>query len=319
MRCLFSGRLLLLSVLLGLVLGCSSPPEPFRVGTDIWIGYEPLYLAQTLGHYDQMPIRMVAMHNATEVGRALRAGALEVAALTLDEALSIVQDGFDLKVILVMDISNGADVLMAPPEIRNLADLRGKRVGVDSGAVGAVMLHGVLEAARLQLTDIEPVHLTVDQHERAYKEVRVDAVVTFEPVRTQLLTIGAHVLFDSSWIPGRIVDVLVTTKAVADRHGATLKRLIAGHFAALAYLRANPLEAARKMRARQGIAPGQIVESYQGLEIPDQRENRRLLGGSAPALAEPAAELAQLMLDQRMLSKPVSVDGMFDDCWLPEP
>lgn len=299
-------------------LACTPPKSPFRVGSNIWLGYEPLYLAQDMGLYDPARIRLVAMSNATEVQRALRAGTLEAAALTLDEVLSLKQDGFDLRVVLVMDFSQGADVLLARPGITHLADLRGRRVGVESSAVGAVMLDGALEKAGLDIADIQLVHLTIDQHERAYREDRVDALVTFEPVGTTLLAAGARSLFDSRDIPGRIVDVLAVPPETLTSHPDELRQLIRGHFAALDYLRREPLQAAGRMRPRQGLPAETILTAYRGLNLPDRAENRRLLASPSPALQPAAERLARLMLDRRILNHPVSVAGMFDPTWLPE-
>jgi NitT/TauT family transport system substrate-binding protein len=298
--------------------GCAKAPEPFRVGTNIWIGYESLFLAQHKGYYDGTPIRMAAMHNATEVQQALRAGVLEAAALTLDEALAIKQDGMDIKVILVMDTSHGADVLMARPEIATLADLKGRRIGVESTAVGAVMLQGALTAAGLAVADVQPVYLTIDQHAAAYQAGKVDAVVTFDPVRTQLLRLGAKILFDSSRIPDRVVDVLVTTSAVAAQYPQTLRQLVAGHFRALADLRSTPLEAAQTMTQRQGISAEDILAAYRGLRIPDLADNRRYLATHHPALGPPTVQLANLMLENKLLKHPVSVENLFDERFLPE-
>jgi NitT/TauT family transport system substrate-binding protein len=298
--------------------GCDKATEPFRVGTNIWIGYESLFLAQHKGYYDDTPVRMVTMHNATEVQHALRAGVLEAAALTLDEVLALKQDGMDVKIVLVMDASHGADVLMARPEIATLAKLKGKRIGVESTAVGAVMLQGALAVAGLAVTDVQLVHLTIDQHAAAYQNGKVDAVVTFDPVRTQLLAAGAKILFDSSRIPDRVVDVLVTTSAVAARHPHVLRQLVAGHFRALADLRANPLEAAQSMTRRQGISAEEILASYLGLRIPELADNRRFLAMPNPALGPAAAQLANLMLEYKLLKHPVNVEDLFDDRFLPQ-
>lgn len=121
-----------------LLLSCGPAPEPLlRIGTNTWPGYEPLYLARSLGYYEGSPITLVELTSASEVIHALRSGTLEGAALTLDEVLTLLDDGFDLKVVLVMDFSNGGDVLLAKPGIDSTADLRGKRIAVEYTAVGA--------------------------------------------------------------------------------------------------------------------------------------------------------------------------------------
>ncbi|WP_254517510.1 ABC transporter substrate-binding protein, partial [Salmonella enterica] len=76
-------------------------------------------------------------------------GRLEAAALTLDEVLLGRNQGLDLRVILVLDISTGADVVVAAPHVHSLADLKGRRIGFEEGATGALMMNAVLAAAGL--------------------------------------------------------------------------------------------------------------------------------------------------------------------------
>jgi hypothetical protein len=46
-------RLLTCAALLAALFGCMREPEPaLRIGTNVWIGSEPLYLARELGHLD---------------------------------------------------------------------------------------------------------------------------------------------------------------------------------------------------------------------------------------------------------------------------
>lgn len=301
------------------VAGCNAQPEPvLRVATNVWPGYEPLYLARSLGLYDQSPIRLVEMNSASEVAHALRQGTVEAAALTLDEALTLMQDGVNLRVVLVMDVSNGADVLLARREIASLQALRGKRVGVEEDAVGAVMLDAALDAAGLSGKDIRLVPLTVNEHAAAWREHRVDAVVTFEPVRTQLMREGAHEIFSSSQIPGRIVDVLVVRADLIDQHPATLKTLISGHFAALDHLARQPQDAATRIAPRQAVSPDSVLQQFRLLQLPDVKENRRWLGGPAPSIMKSASDLTSLMLKNRLLQRSVDVSRLAEPALLPE-
>lgn len=318
-RSLLRYALLLVPGLLALAIlqGCEQARAPFRVGTNIWIGYESLYVAEHKGYFADKPIRLVTMHNATEIQQALRSGVLEAAALTLDETLNLLQEGVDIRVVLVMDSSHGADVLMATPEIATLADLRGKRIGVESTAVGAVMLQGALEAGGLTPADVQVIDMGIQQHIAAYLEGRVDAVVSFEPVRSELLKSGAKVLFDSSDIPDRVIDVLVTTGDVAKRHGDALEALVAGHFRALEDYRSSPIDTAVIMKRRQGMSPEEIVESYKGLRIPDLAENRRYLSAPSPVIEESAGHLARLMYEHRLLQREPDPKGIADDRFLP--
>ena len=64
---------------------CQKPPQSLRLGTNVFPGYELLYLARDLGFYKGKPIHMVELTSASEVQHALRTDNLEAAALTLDE------------------------------------------------------------------------------------------------------------------------------------------------------------------------------------------------------------------------------------------
>jgi hypothetical protein len=109
-----SRRRILLGALLApaLIPACGKTPSPLRVGTNIWIGYESLYVAENRGLLARQAIRLITMRNASEVQQALHAGMLEAAAMSLDEALNLVEEGLDLRVVLVMGVSHGADVVL---------------------------------------------------------------------------------------------------------------------------------------------------------------------------------------------------------------
>jgi ABC-type nitrate/sulfonate/bicarbonate transport system substrate-binding protein len=178
---------------------------PFRIAANIWPGYEPLHLAAKLGYFAPLPVTVHEMPSSSASLHAFRNRTVDAAALTLDETLLLAQDGIDLRIILILDVSNGADVLMARPEITQPADLRGRRIGVENTALGAYVLSRALEQAGLLPTEVQVVSLTVDRHEEAYLTGEVDAVVTFEPVRTKLLDRGARILFDSRRLPDEIL------------------------------------------------------------------------------------------------------------------
>ena len=296
--------------------GCTPPQEPpLRIGSNIWVGYEPLYLARKLGNYDNTKIKLVEMGSASDVMHALRNNVLEGAALTLDEALTLVDDGLDLKVILVMDISNGADVLLAKSEIKSMADLRGKSVAVEYSAVGAILLDAALQHSGLTAADITIVACSVNEHIECFKET--DAVVTFEPNRTKLLKLGAHELFNSSQIQGQIVDVLVVKSKAIDTNPDTLKQLIAGYFNAREYIDANSEVAYRLMAVRMKISPEESLASFEGIRLPVLEENWFLLSGEPAPLQITAEKLSRLLLQKKFLKNPLLTETLTDSAFLP--
>lgn len=307
------------AVLLLTLLGCTPEPEPpLRIGTNVWPGYEPLYLARDLGYFDATPVRLVEYTSATEVSRAFRNGAIEAAALTLDEALSLLQYGVAARVVLVMDISHGADVVLARPEIKELRAIKGRRVGAESSALGAYVLARALQIGGLSHNDVTVIAMPVSEQEQAFKDKRVDALVTFEPIRTHLLAQGARQLFDSSQIPGEIVDVLVVRQDYIDKHPQQVKSLITKWFSSLEYMNIHPDDSSRHMTKRLAVSPAEVSLLFYGLRIPGVEENRRLLGRTPPDLLAPAQKLMQTLLKQGLLNKAVTLPPLFTARYLPD-
>jgi len=289
-----------------LVSGCArEDSEPFRIAANIWPGYEPLHLAAKLGYFAPLPVTVHEMPSSSASLHAFRNRTVDAAALTLDETLLLAQDGIDLRIILILDVSNGADVLMARPEITQPAELRGRRIGVENTALGAYVLSRALEQAGLLPTEVQVVSLTVDRHEEAYLTGEVDAVVTFEPVRTKLLDRGARILFDSRRLPDEILEVLVTQAEVVRERPQAVRSLVDGWFRALDFLRNDPARAAAMMARRQGLAPAAVRDALTGLRFPDRADNERLLNGPVPGLLAAAARLEEVMLRHHLLQRAI--------------
>lgn len=302
---------------------CSNAQEPpLNISTNQWIGYELLYLNRELKQANAQDqdsrVRLVELLSNSDSLQALAAGTVQGAGLTLDEAISARASGLDLKVVLVFDVSAGADALLSQPGITHLSGLRGKRIGVERTGVGALMLDAVLREAGLQLTEVELIDLTVDQHLSAFKQRQVDAVITFEPIASLVAQAGGQRLFDSRSIAGGIVDVLAIEAHALNSSPRAVRQLLADYFVSLTYLNAHPQDALRLMAPRLNLTPAELQAGYKGLKLPNLEDNHRLLTGSPPPLESAASTLAGLMLRQQLLSHPISLSNFSDHRFLPE-
>jgi NitT/TauT family transport system substrate-binding protein len=294
--------------LAGPLAGCIQPAEaPLRIGTNVWIGSEPLYLARELGYLDSKAVQLVEYPSATEVLRAFRNQAIDGMVITLDELFPLAIDGLSPRIVLVVDVSHGADVVVGRPWMQTMRDLKGKRVAVESGALGAYVLSRALALSGMQAADVEIVHLESNEQPSAFKKGLVDGAVTFDPYRRQLLAAGATTLFDSTRMPGEIVDLLAVRANVLQEQKKAVQMLLAGWFKAIDYFKRNPQDAARRMGVRQQTSGEQFLQSMRGLHIPSREENLKMLGGDEPSLVMSGGRLMDLMLDAKLLRAGVSI------------
>jgi NitT/TauT family transport system substrate-binding protein len=295
-----------------LTLGsCVREPEaPLRIGTNVWIGNEPLYLARDLGHLDGKAVRLVEYPSASEVLRAYRNQAIDGMALTLDELFVLAADGLQPRAILAADVSHGADVVVGRSGMKTMKDLKGKRIAVESGALGAFMLSRALALNGMQASDVSIVHLESNEQPRAFEQGKVDGAVTFDPFRTQLLRGGATSLFDSTQIPGEIVDLVAVRASVLDKQPQAVQSLLAGWFKALDYLKQQPDDAGRRMGLRQQATGDQFLETLKGVRFPSREDNLKMLAGAPPGLSLTGGKLMALMLEAKLLHSSVNIDEL---------
>lgn len=290
--------------------GCADSRPPLRVGFNPWVGYEPLPLARSLGALDGKQVDLVSFPSTTEVIRAYRYGVIDVAAVTMDEALTLFETNPRQHVFLVCDFSRGADAIVGRAEFATLAELRGRRIAVEATALGAYMLARGLASAGLTARDVTVVPMTAEAKEVAFKAGRVDAVVTFDPQRSRLLAAGARQLFDSAQIPGEIVDVLIARQETIERRPKALAAIARGWFRGVEHLAREPRDAFGRIAARQGATPAEVEAMLRGLQFADRAENLRLLAPGSDALAGSFRRLAELMRENRLLTQPVDPERL---------
>lgn len=300
------------------LMSCSRPKPAIRIASNIWPGYEFLFLAREQGHLNKELVRMVELPSASVCLEALSSGTVEGACLTLDEVLTAQAGGLHLKVVAVLDVSMGADVVLAHSNIKTLQELKGKRVGVEKSAVGAVMLYSALEKAGLEISDIQIKHMNVNHHRDAFLNGEVDALVTFEPVVSQLAKTNPNKLFTSADIPGRIVDVIAIREEVLESMPEAVRQLVAAHFWALEKYLAEPQAMSSIMAPRLKVEPSEVPQLYTDIKLPKVEANHKLLRGDMPLLETSTKELTQIMISAKLLPKNFKLLKISDGRFLPE-
>lgn len=272
MRC-FCLFLLMCSTL----LGCGDTGSELRIGSNRWLGYGPLYIADELRWLSPSGYRLVEYPHTSGVLRAFRNGMLDAAMLTLDEALRLRADNHDLEILLITNISAGADVVYGMPPLRAPADLLNKRIGVEDSALGAFFLARLLDHAGLRRDQVSVSNMPVLEHRSAMQRGEVDAVITFASEGVALKSLGARRILDSRDLPDEIVDVLVIDRT---RVGPEARhRLKALWHESLARWRQSPDYIDSVLMRRLGLDADSLRLTREGLLMGDLAVNRHYFEG----------------------------------------
>ncbi|MCU0764159.1 MAG: ABC transporter substrate-binding protein [Hydrogenophaga sp.] len=280
-----------------LLAGCQpAPVAPLKVGMNSWIGYDPLVLARDGDWIDRSQVKVVELSSSSETLRSFRNGLIDAAALTLDEALRLADEGQDLRVVALLDASAGADVVVARPGIDTPQALKGETVAVESSTVGALMLYRLLQAGGLQAADVTVLNLEAGLHLEALTQGRAAAAITYQPLAGTLHREGFNTIFDSAGMRDELLDVLVVRSATLAQRPAQVDQLVAAWRDGLALLVRDPDNAARELARGSDMTAEEYAATLDGLAFYSLSDSLAELGGQPPALARNGERLVQTLL-----------------------
>lgn len=278
--------------------------KPLRLGLSDWPGHAPFYGAAKLGFFAPTAVELKGFSSNFDRNRAFAEGHLDVLATPLFDALRIAADGVPLKIVLLFDYSSGGDGIVARREIATVADLKGKRISVEVSAITHFVLLSALSQAGLNETDVQLVNLSVPEAADAFSRGKLDAATLWDPhLSRQASAPGAHKIFTSKEIPGRVIDVLIVHKRFAEARPADVASLVSGWEQMLTAWKARPTEIESVMATETNRTTEELRTDFAGLELLNVVRNKELFSPSAPGGGVWSAyeTTARFMAEHRLL------------------
>lgn len=251
-------RYLLLGLLLLLGACAEPPPEPLRIATNPWPGYEYLYLAEQLKLFEAegVAVQILQFSSLNDSRRAYERGQADGFGGTLVEVLvAKEQSERSPQIVHVTDYSNGGDVIVAQAAIGEVKQLQGKTVAIEPGTLNTFILARALNRAGLGLDQVKLVSVAQADMFTALQKAEVDAAVSYPPFSIEMLKqTQLKQLFSSREIPGEVLDIIALDTQVIATRKAAIQALLRGLEAAHDYAKAHPEEAFRIMAEREKIS-----------------------------------------------------------------
>lgn len=246
--------------------------EPLRVAYSDWPGWTALAIAEQKGWYKDAGVDVELLW--FEYGpsmEAFTAGKVDAVTVTNGDGLVTSAGGARNVAILLTDYSNGNDMIVARPGIESLADLKGKKVGIEVGFVEHLLLLNGLKTVGLGESDVELVPTPTNQTPQVLASGQVDAIGAWQPNSGAALkaVAGSKAIYTSADEPGLIYDcVVVTPQSLAARRADWVK-FVKVWDKIVAYL-ADPAtrdEGIRIMAARAGVDPAEYTAFMGGTRL----------------------------------------------------
>lgn len=252
-------------------IGCSEQRSALRIATSPWPGYEYLYLAEELGYFEEenIQVELVEFLSLADSSRAFERGQVDVWCTTVTELLlSHYHSPRHAVAIWVTNVSNGSDILLARKPLSKPADLRNKRVAIEPATVDIVLLGMALKQAGLSFKDVKLVHMSHSRMQEALVNGTVDAVTIYPPESVAIESrTNIKRIFDSSYMPETIIDLIVAEKNVLSSRQQDLLALLRAFERARRYAKLNPDKALATMSKRIGLSQNEYKQILAGIHM----------------------------------------------------
>jgi len=256
----------------------ASAAQTVKIGTVVWIGYGPYYVADQLNLFKKSGLKVVMQifNDPALIPPAVTGGSVHGGMVTYDQVISAVAKGSSMKVVMPIDYSNGGDAIVATKDITSIAQFKGQKIAYNPLSPSDFLLSYALQTHKLSEKDIQPVNMPPEGVPAGLASGGVKVGVTYEPSVSEIVAMDSgnkfHVVYSSKDAPGLITDVLVFKTEYTKKNPAVVKALIQGYVDGLAYMRKNPDEAAKLIGKAMGISAKEVMEQLEGVYHPTMEE-----------------------------------------------
>ncbi|WEX73803.1 putative urea ABC transporter substrate-binding protein [Sinorhizobium numidicum] len=246
----------------------AEPKKEFNIAWTIYVGWMPWPYAADAGIVKKwadkygITINVKQINDYVESINQYTAGSFDGVTATNMDGLTIpAAGGVDTTILIVGDFSNGNDGIVSKTA-KTAAELKGQTINLVELSVSHYLLARALDSVGLAEKDVTIVNTSDADIVAAFKSPETSTVVTWNPLLAEVnAEPGSVPLFDSTKIPGEIIDTLmVNTEVLSDN--PDFGKAIAGIWYETMSVLMDPGEKGKTARAAMGSMSGTDLAGF---------------------------------------------------------
>jgi NitT/TauT family transport system substrate-binding protein len=296
--------------------------QPLRLEYTQWWGDYTAIIAQEMGFFEKqgVDVELVPYEVFSRALPDLAAGKIDLGLFGINDALNVARR-VPLKVVAVYD-QGGDSTIVAAPSILNVADLKGKTIGVPAGSTYELFVREMLKSAGLSLEDVTLVSIDPETvAERMPDEVQ--AAYVWDPYQTQLINQGNRILFSSEQGTRLFPDVITLRADTAADRPEDVKAFLRAWFEALEYRRANPDESNAIISRVTGLPLEEITAGQENIFLQNAADNEATFaqnpGENTDSIHYTARTNLDYLINLGTASQAIDLNQLLDPSYLPQP
>ncbi len=279
----------------------------FNLAFNVWVGYGPFWLAQEKGFFkdEGIDVNITTIEDVGQKKAAMVKGDIDGLADTIDLLVLGQNEKVPSTATMEIDLSYGADGILATENIQSIEDLKGKKIAVQKNFVSESFLYYMLNKHGMSPRDVQIIDMEASAAGAAFVSGQVDVAVTFEPWMSKSKERpGGHVLVSSKDADNSLVDILSINKEYLANNPENVRKVMRGWFKALEYIKTNPKESNEIMAKHYDVPPEEFAELTTGVKWASLDEQLAFFG--TPEKPGPIYDIANTFINIFLKTKQIS-------------
>lgn len=242
----------------------------FTLAWSIYVGWVPWDYADASGILKKwadkygIKINVVQVNDYVESINQYTAGQFDATVMTNMDALTIpAASGVDSTALVVGDFSDGNDGIVLKGKDKTLTDIAGQNVNLVELSVSHYLMARALETVNMSERDVHVVNTSDADIVAAFQTSDVTSVVTWNPLLSEIKALpNTSLVFDSSEIPGEIIDLLVANSETVKDNPKFAKALTGAWYEVMSTMTAKEQGKADAAKSMMAKASGTDLAGY---------------------------------------------------------
>jgi NitT/TauT family transport system substrate-binding protein len=250
-----------------------------------WFGFAPVPVAIELGYFaeEDLEVTTVFDNDRANVLPAFETGELDCTMRTIGEYMSRPRTPDTPGTIIgTIDVSVGADGVVAGPEIETVEDLIGKVFAGEINHPGTVMTQHALSKLGHDMDELTVRLINTDDSIAVFEDPEVAAVATWEPMMSNIVDNtsreGSKILLSSADFNGLITDVIIVHDDDLAANPEKYQKFLRGIYKAIDLYKSDPDAFLAAAAPAFDVTPEEMAADLGGVQYTTYEESVDFLG-----------------------------------------
>jgi len=245
-----------------------------------WFGFAPVFVAEEMGYFESedLKVRTAFDNDRANVLPALANGSTDCTMRTIGESMSRPRNPDTTGTVIgTIDISVGADGVVAGPEIKSVEDLIGKTFAGEINHPGTTLVQHALSQKGKDISDVNIQLIATDDSAAVFEDPNIAAVATWEPMMGTIVRTtsreGAHLLLTSADYEGLITDVIIVRTEDYKENPEKYQAFLRGIYKAIDLYQTDPDKFIELSAPAFDVPAAEMKEALEGVKYTTYEES----------------------------------------------